>query len=408
MVFVVAFVPKGTTDIPQPDWAAQLPTLGAADGGNVAPSTTIVGATTIAPTGTDGRRRDDDVDRPDETPPPPPRRRRPPPQAADARRRPGRRFRNATAPTDADHAQTDVAGRARPDHRTTCRQPRQGWRHRGDAGPRVQAGALRRSISRPENAMASRCTTPSSRSHSTPPGRSSSPPSSAGSTTRSWSPTAMSSPISTSQRSSTSTDASRLRRPSTSSASTTHRRSVSSPPTQTARSTGSSRSRRREPRPATRSTAVPTCSSHPFCTAYRAGSKVSIERATFPDVVAGGRLYAMATDDYWLDTGNPALYLQANLDLLDGTRNLHTCAGIHDGARVHPTASVHRSVVGDGATVGAGADITDSVLLAGAVVDDGATVTNSVIMGTIGSGASRHRCGPRSARSGRVGRTRVG
>jgi hypothetical protein len=51
MVFVVAFVPKGTTNIPQHDWAAQLPTLGAADGGNVAPSTTIAGATTIAPTG---------------------------------------------------------------------------------------------------------------------------------------------------------------------------------------------------------------------------------------------------------------------------------------------------------------------------------------------------------------------
>ena len=45
MVFVVAFVPKGT-DIPQPDWAAELPALGAADGGNVAPATTIVGATT--------------------------------------------------------------------------------------------------------------------------------------------------------------------------------------------------------------------------------------------------------------------------------------------------------------------------------------------------------------------------
>jgi hypothetical protein len=50
MVFVVAFVPKGTA-IPQPDWAAQLPTLGAADGGNVAPSTTIVGETTLPPTG---------------------------------------------------------------------------------------------------------------------------------------------------------------------------------------------------------------------------------------------------------------------------------------------------------------------------------------------------------------------
>ena len=48
MVFVVAFVPKGD-DIPQPDWAAELPTLGAADGGNVAPSTTIAGATTLVP-----------------------------------------------------------------------------------------------------------------------------------------------------------------------------------------------------------------------------------------------------------------------------------------------------------------------------------------------------------------------
>ncbi len=47
MVFVVAFVPKGA-DIPAPPWADQLPTLGAADGGNVAPATTttIAGATT--------------------------------------------------------------------------------------------------------------------------------------------------------------------------------------------------------------------------------------------------------------------------------------------------------------------------------------------------------------------------
>jgi hypothetical protein len=48
MAFVVAFVPKGT-EIPLPDWAAQLPALGAADGGNVAPSTTIVGQTTLVP-----------------------------------------------------------------------------------------------------------------------------------------------------------------------------------------------------------------------------------------------------------------------------------------------------------------------------------------------------------------------
>jgi len=51
MVFTVAFVPKGT-DIPQPDWAAQLPTLGASDGGAVISSTTTLapGETVPLPT----------------------------------------------------------------------------------------------------------------------------------------------------------------------------------------------------------------------------------------------------------------------------------------------------------------------------------------------------------------------
>ncbi len=64
-----------------------------------------------------------------------------------------------------------------------------------------------------------------------------------------------------------------------------------------------------------------------------AGQRVSIERATFPEIVKGGRLFAMATDDYWLDAGNPALYLKANLDLLDGTRRLHSCVGVHSGCK---------------------------------------------------------------------------
>ncbi len=118
-----------------------------------------------------------------------------------------------------------------------------------------------------------------------------------------------------------------------------------------------------------------------------AGQRVSIERTTFPAIVEVGRLFAMSTDDYWLDAGNPALYRQANLDLIDGTRRLHQCVGVHRDAHVDPTATVTRSVVGDGAVVGAGANIADSVLLAGSVVEDGAMVANSVVMGRIGKGA---------------------
>ena len=48
MVFVIAYVPKDVDPI-APEWAAQLPSLGAADSGNV-PTTTVAGATTGATT----------------------------------------------------------------------------------------------------------------------------------------------------------------------------------------------------------------------------------------------------------------------------------------------------------------------------------------------------------------------
>ena len=118
-----------------------------------------------------------------------------------------------------------------------------------------------------------------------------------------------------------------------------------------------------------------------------AGRKVSIERVTFPEVAAGGRLFAMVTDDYWIDAGNPVLYLQANLDLLDGTRDAHGCAAVHEDADVDPSADVSGSIVAEGAKVAAGATITDSVLLTGSVVGERAVVTNSVVMGRIGNDA---------------------
>lgn len=114
--------------------------------------------------------------------------------------------------------------------------------------------------------------------------------------------------------------------------------------------------------------------------------KVSIERATFPLVVEARGLYAMATDDYWVDTGRPELYLQANLDVLAGGRRHDRCVGVHAAAVVDSAASIEHSVVGAGARVGA-ATVTRSVLLPGAVVENGAVVADSVIMGHVGAGA---------------------
>ena len=122
------------------------------------------------------------------------------------------------------------------------------------------------------------------------------------------------------------------------------------------------------------------------------GQRLSIERATFPAIVADGRVFALATDDYWIDTGKPDLYLAANVDLLLGRRPHTVCEPVAPGARIDAFASLDHAMVADGVVVAAGARIERSVLLAGASVDADATVVGSVVMGHVGAGASVTDC----------------
>ncbi len=115
-----------------------------------------------------------------------------------------------------------------------------------------------------------------------------------------------------------------------------------------------------------------------------AGQAVSIERETFPGLLAaGGKLYAMRSPDYWIDIGTPAKYLQANTDMLAGRiaggRPSLGSALVGPGARVAPEAEVTDSVVGPGVEVAEGAKIIRSVLLEGVRVAPGAEVVDSVI-----------------------------
>jgi mannose-1-phosphate guanylyltransferase len=121
------------------------------------------------------------------------------------------------------------------------------------------------------------------------------------------------------------------------------------------------------------------------------GHKLSIERVTFPAVAGDGGLFALATDDYWIDTGTPDLYLQANLDLAAGRRPHDRCQAVVDAASVDATATVIDSVVSADVNVGAGATVSGSVLLDGARVGAGAKVVRSVVMGEVGKGASVDR-----------------
>lgn len=117
------------------------------------------------------------------------------------------------------------------------------------------------------------------------------------------------------------------------------------------------------------------------------GRKVSIERETFPALVADRSLFAQRSEAYWLDAGTPATYLQAQLDLVDGRRADE--AAIAGTAEIDPSASVEHSVLMHDVVVGNGAVVRGSVLLPGATVGPGAHIIDSII----GSGA---RIGPDS------------
>lgn len=128
----------------------------------------------------------------------------------------------------------------------------------------------------------------------------------------------------------------------------------------------------------------------PSCLARMPGdAPLSIERAVFPDIVADGGLYAMATDDYWVDAGRPDTFIEANLTVASHDASV---PAVHAGARCHPSATVTDSIVGDGATVGAGAVVRRSVLLPGASVGEGCTVSGSVVMGRVAARASIDGC----------------
>jgi mannose-1-phosphate guanylyltransferase len=121
------------------------------------------------------------------------------------------------------------------------------------------------------------------------------------------------------------------------------------------------------------------------------GERLSIERVTFPTLVEAGRLAAVPTSDYWLDTGRPELYLQANLDLVTGVRG-PALDGVAADAVVEPGAQIVDSVVESGATVCDGATVARSVVLPGASIGVGAHVADSIVAGTVGPGARLERC----------------
>ncbi len=136
--------------------------------------------------------------------------------------------------------------------------------------------------------------------------------------------------------------------------------------------------------------------------AIPAGRPVSVERETFPGLLAAGaRVQGHREDAYWLDLGTPAAFVRGSADLVLGVLSSPAVPGAGP-ALVLPDALVAAdavlsggSTVGAGSVIGSGALVEGSVLFDGAWVGAGAVVRDSVL----GVGA---RVGERTILTGAV------
>jgi mannose-1-phosphate guanylyltransferase len=124
------------------------------------------------------------------------------------------------------------------------------------------------------------------------------------------------------------------------------------------------------------------------------GRVVSVERETFPGLLADGHLVVGHVETaYWRDVGSPAALVAASRDLVLGTA-LSPAVRRPEGdalvleATVDGEATDGTSVLA-GAVVASGARVSGSVLLPGARVGEGAVVVDSVLgpAASVGAGA---------------------
>lgn len=134
-----------------------------------------------------------------------------------------------------------------------------------------------------------------------------------------------------------------------------------------------------------------------------AGRPVSVERETFPGLLAdGARVTGVVDRGYWLDLGTPLAFAQGSRDLvlgrapspavaqvgerlvlpgahIDSTATVTGGSTVGRGAHVDAEAIVEGSVLFDEARIHPGARVRDSIVGRGAVIGRGAIITGAVI-----------------------------
>jgi len=140
--------------------------------------------------------------------------------------------------------------------------------------------------------------------------------------------------------------------------------------------------------------------------AIPSGRPVSIERETYPKMLEEGkRVFAVASNGYWLDIGRAEQYRQATEAILsheitvevpgewrstgywaesgarvEETPNIAPTVHIGKNARIGAGASVAgRSVIGSDCRIGANATLTDCILEAGVIIGAGVNLTGCIL-----------------------------
>jgi mannose-1-phosphate guanylyltransferase len=121
------------------------------------------------------------------------------------------------------------------------------------------------------------------------------------------------------------------------------------------------------------------------------GRVVSVERETFPGLLAGGaNVRGYVDSSYWLDVGTPESFVRGSADLVQGFAPTAVLPGPIGAALVLPAARVHPdAVLEGGATIGGGATVAERARVDGSVLFTGARIgaDAQVVRSVIGAGA---------------------
>jgi mannose-1-phosphate guanylyltransferase len=121
------------------------------------------------------------------------------------------------------------------------------------------------------------------------------------------------------------------------------------------------------------------------------GRRVSVERETFPQLLASGaHVHGFVDDSYWLDVGTPEAFVRGSADLVRGIAPTTALPGPVGDALLLASASVASSAsVSEGSTIGVGAVVEAGARVSGSVLFDGAFVAENAVVerSVLGAGA---------------------